>query len=245
MSERGATTTTTPTPKKQSLCPKCNKNPQNPGYKLCVTCYNPSPSPSNLATGLQLVPTSSLTPNKRPGIEKQFQATIGTSVQIIEVLSVFDKDRYKVYEAYKQKLSSKNGGNPNERRWWHGSRISCTLWTNHRLCGGSSCAICGILDKGFLKSHAGAGRLGPGLYFAPHAAKSLTYTTPHQGIRCLILSKVVVGNPIKYMTDQPQLRACPSGYDSVIAEVGSSFTHAECVVWDEDAVLPAYVIFFK
>jgi len=227
------------------MCPKCNKNPLPSGSRSCANCKKPSLAPSNLGPGLNLIPTASLTPNKRPGIEKQFRDTIGISnVQILEVLSVFDKDRFKDYDTYKQKIAFKNGGSANERRWWHGSRLSCTLWKNQKLCGGSTCAICGILLKGFLKSHAANGRLGPGLYTAPAAAKSNTYTTAYNGIKCLILSKVVVGNPIKFTTDQPQLRACPPGYDSVLAE-GGSFNYAECVVWDEDAVLPAYVIFYK
>jgi len=226
--------------------PSATKNPLTvPGSKSCQSCKKPSPAPSNLEPGLHLIPTATLSPNKRPGIETQFKATIGTTVQIIEVLSVFDKDRFKDYEVYKQKIATKNGGQPNERRWWHGSRLACSLWTNQKLCGGATCAICGILFKGFfLKAHAGAGRLGPGLYFAPAATKSHSYTTAYNGVKCLILSKVVVGKPIKYTTDQPQLRACPSGYDSVLAE-GGTFSHVECVVWDEDAVLPAYVIFFK
>jgi len=230
-------------PTRVNLCPKCNKNPLPPGSNSCRGCKKPSIAPSNLGSGLNLIPTSSLTPNKRPGIEKQFKDTIGVSVQIIEVLSVFDKDRFKDYDMYKLKMATKNG-DANERRWWHGSRLACTLWTNQKLCGGSTCAICGILHKGFLKSHAANGRLGPGLYSAPAAAKSNTYTTAHNGIKCLILCKVVVGKPIKFSSDQPQLRACPSGFDSVLAE-GGSFSHVECVVWDEDGVLPAYVIFYK
>jgi len=245
-----------------SLCKKCLKNKCSPGHKWCPECFEKEKQPQFtclkcgkgtqndhkvcepcLAT-LVIVPTSASSPQKRPGIEKQFKDTIGGSVTIIEIMTIFDKQRFKEYNTYKDAITAKNG-DANERRWWHGSTLACTLWTTMKPCGGSGCAICGIITKGFLKSHAGAGRLGPGLYFAPEAQKSNMYTHAYQGVKCLILSKLVVGKPMKYTTDQPQLKACPSGYDSVIAEKGASFSHAECVLWDEDAILPAYVVFYK
>jgi hypothetical protein len=247
---------------RSSLCKKCNKNKPAAGHKWCSSCFEKSKQPQytclkctkgtdnelkvceTCLTALVLVPTSGSSAKKRAGILKQFNDTIGRTVTIVEIVTIFDKERFKEYNTYKDKIALKNG-DANERRWWHGSRLGCELWKTMKLCGGPSCAICSIISKGFLKSHAGHGRLGPGLYFAPEAQKSNGYTGDYQGVRCLILSKLVVGKPIKYTTDQPQLRACPAGYDSVIAEKGSSFSHAECVLWDEDAILPAYVVFYK
>jgi len=89
------------------------------------------------------------------------------------------------------------------------------------------------------------GRFGAGLYFAPDAAKSNDYAQPHKEIRCLILCKVVVGKTMICTQDQPDLLAPPMGYDSVLGEPGGTLNYPEVVIFNEDAILPAYVVFYR
>jgi len=91
------------------------------------------------------------------------------------------------------------------------------------------------------------GRFGAGLYFAPDAAKSNDYTQPYNSVRCLILCKVVVGNAKILYQDQSNLKAPPQGFDSVLGKPGGggALNYPELVLFNEDAVLPAYVVFYK
>ena len=84
------------------------------------------------------------------------------------------------------------------------------------------------------------------LSFAPDACKSHDYTADHQGIRCLLLCKVAVGNAKTYYSDQPTLTGPPSGYNSVLGLAGGGvLNYPELVLYNEDAVLPAYVVFYR
>jgi len=161
---------------------------------------------------------------------------------------VYNTVRNKEYEKYKTAIAQKNG-DANEKRWWHGSNLACPLWQTRASCN-SACHICNILNKGFLMKYANTknswGRFGAGLYFAPDAAKSNDYTNPYQNVRCLILCKVVVGKPMIYLQDQPDLTAPPLGYDSVLGETGGgNLNYPELVLFNEDAILPAYAVFYE
>jgi len=233
------------TAKNAKVCSKCKTHPPNNGYALCRNCWNP--------TGLSLVPTKTMTSNKYPNIEKQFHDGMAKKLYkgtIIEILSVYDKNRFTDYEKYKSTVAKANNNQANEKRWWHGSNLNCSLWTSQKICGGS-CHICNILSKGFMMKYANSknawGRFGAGLYFAPDAAKSSDYTQPFQNVRCLILCKVVVGNAKICYKDEPTLKAPPSGYHSVLGKPGSggSLNFPELVVFNEDAILPAYAVFYK
>uniref|UniRef100_A0A6B2LPH1 Poly [ADP-ribose] polymerase n=1 Tax=Arcella intermedia TaxID=1963864 RepID=A0A6B2LPH1_9EUKA len=107
------------------------------------------------------------------------------------------------------------------------------------------------MDQGFLMKYAlttrSWGRFGKGLYFAPDAAKSNDYAVaePNSGVKCLILCKVVVGKAMIYRTDQTTLTQPPSGYDSVLGETGQSLNYPELVIYNDRAILPAYVVFYQ
>jgi len=229
------------------MCVKCNQRSPNPGFKWCQQCFAPN-SPGSASGPITLKPVDQA---KFQSIESQFQVGMqkkGVSVSIMAIYSVWFPSRNRDYESYKSKIAAANGGKANEKRWWHGSHLSCDLITSKSLCKGSSCSICSILSKGFLLQTAGKNfgwtRFGPGLYFAPDAAKSNDYVKGHNGINCMILCKVVVGRPKIFYDSQPLLTSVPSGYDSILGEVGSVLNYPELVLYDEDAVLPSYVVFY-
>jgi len=217
------------------------------GYDLCQACY--------LGGVLVLKDTQQFDVTKYASIENQFQVGMKKKnyiANIVCILSVFDTKRFKDYTAYlKMVESNRNLKHGNEKRWWHGSALKCQLWKTKKVCGTQGCHVCSILDQGFLMKYANStrswGRFGKGLYFAPDAAKSNDYAVgePNSGIKCLILCKVVVGKAMIYQTDQTTLTQPPPGYDSVLGETGQSLNFPELVIYNDSAILPAYVVFFK
>lgn len=250
-----------------SLCANCKKNPKNKGRKWCQSCFEATRAPANLPRsssvvsspiqtvvntlpGLTLIPLNSKN-EKYISIQKQFtEGMLKKSYTPVlkAIFSVNDKERFKKFEDYKEIVSAENYGDANERRWWHGTMLGCPLNDNATVCSGN-CHVCSILQKGFLLKYANStrswGRFGNGLYFACDAAKSNDYTTPNKdGIRCLVLCKLIVGKPMIYTQDQTALQAPPTGYHSVLGEKGSSLNFPELVMWNEDGILPAYAVFY-
>jgi len=227
-----------------SICKNCNVNTANPGHAWCQSCFVKASPSSQTRTDIIL---KDIDQNKQKSIANQFNASKKPfQASIICIYSVWCISHHISYEKYKNTISQKNGGDSNERRWWHGSTLGCDLWNTRKVCNNSSCNICGILTKGFLLNSAGKNfqsyRFGKGLYFAPDAGKSNDYAKPHNGVKCLILCKVTAGKPMIYNTDQPTLTGPPSGYDSVLGSQAIDFS--ELVLYDEKAVLPSYVIFY-
>jgi hypothetical protein len=65
------------------------------------------------------------------------------------------------------------------------------------------------------------------------------------GYRAMFVCKVIVGKGKKLLTDQIHLTSAPDGCDSVLGEVGTALNFDEIIVYDEHAVLPAYMIVYK
>jgi hypothetical protein len=252
------------------MCTKCGIKPKVSGYSWCQSCYDISRGiSSHTTTGNYNTHSSyqsgiefrAVEKSKEDGIISQFN--IGMSkknytADIVGIFSVFNKQRYDEYTKYQQKiqtLRNSSDGKGNERRWWHGSKLSCKLYDTKTVCSQSTCSICSIITKGFLLKMAGSntggfmgskGRFGPGLYFAPDSAKSHDYTTQNSnGVRCLVLCKIVCGSPWITQTSQHTLTGVPTGYDSIVGAKGTDLKYSEGVLYDEDAVLPAYVVFYK
>jgi hypothetical protein len=83
-----------------------------------------------------------------------------------------------------------------------------------------------------------------GIYIAPDACKSHDYTKPFKKVRALVLCRVAVGNCHKVYEDE-HFTAPPQGYDSILGEPGGSLNYPECVLFDEAAICPSYVVLYK
>jgi len=89
-------------------------------------------------------------------------------------------------------------------------------------------------------------RFGPGIYTSSTSSKSNDYS--HNGKssswKAIMLNKVVVGKGYKVKQDKPSLTGPPTGYDSVLAETGQSLNHDELIVFNEDAIRPAWLVMY-
>lgn len=126
------------------MCKRCGKQQVNPGFSWCQSCY--TSTPIHLG-GNAVAVLQSVSPTKKAGIIKQFHVTWtkGTCPNVIEVLAVMNLTIFKRYEQYKKVIASRNAGDPNERRRWHGTRLECNLYQTRMFCQSSSCAVCGIV----------------------------------------------------------------------------------------------------
>jgi len=95
------------------------------------------------------------------------------------------------------------------------------------------------------------GRFGRGIYFTATSSKSHGYNVNSEktlhgvGHRTMFVAQVTLGKGMKYIADQTQLIAPPQGYHSVLGEVGGALNYDECVVYNNDAALPGYLIVYS
>jgi hypothetical protein len=90
-------------------------------------------------------------------------------------------------------------------------------------------------------------RFGRGLYFAHNSSKANDYTSPNSttGLRVMFQCDVACGKVYCTQYDMTSLTSPPSGYDSVEGVPGGSLNYPEMVVYNEDAVMPRYIVFYK
>lgn len=161
------------------------------------------------------------------------------------------------YEAYRAQVEArgqfiaKGRSEGNENRRWHGTNRQCTLGENGNtsFCSSASCSLCSIIQSSFdlsrFKARTGWGRFGSGIYTSSTSSKSDDYSyNAGSSLKAVLLNKVVVGKGYKLKTDDPSLTAPPAGYDSVLAEPGSSLNHDELVVYTNDAIVPSYLVIY-
>lgn len=89
------------------------------------------------------------------------------------------------------------------------------------------------------------GMLGAGLYFAQDSCKAGQYAPPDgNGSHWFFLCRVLLGNPSKTRTYQPNVRRPPDMFDSIVFEPGCSSVghHRELVVYDRHQVYPEFLI---
>jgi len=127
------------------------------------------------------------------------------------------------------------------------------------LCQQNACHLCPAIRTGFKSSLDykrtifGTGiRLGQGIYTTPSSSKAYQYAEnvgPAVGsdTKAVLYTRVVLGKQFRTKHEDDSLRNAPSGYHSVIGITGkdSEFLDEECVVYDENAIQPAYLIMLK
>jgi len=167
-------------------------------------------------------------------------------------------DRYENYRsAVEERGNFVATGQPfgNERRRWHGTTRECTLGDKecNKFCSSDSCSLCNIIRTSFdLKmfgKHKGWGRYGSGIYTSATSSKSNDYSENRQTAvrspwKAVLLNKVVVGKGFRIKTNSDKLTAPPAGYDSVLGEVGVVLNYDELVVYNNDAVIPSYLVMY-
>ncbi|KAG6910260.1 hypothetical protein DXG01_012071 [Tephrocybe rancida] len=62
--------------------------------------------------------------------------------------------------------------------------------------------------------------------------------------RVMLASRVVVGNPYRRHRNGTRLIAPPPGYHSIVGEPGIDLNYPETVVYDNDAIRPAFLVVY-
>jgi len=60
----------------------------------------------------------------------------------------------------------------------------------------------------------------------------------------MLACRVVVGKPLIRRRDDPKLTEPPSKYHSVIGKPGENLNYHETIVYDNDAIRPAFLIVY-
>ncbi|KIO27724.1 hypothetical protein M407DRAFT_72799, partial [Tulasnella calospora MUT 4182] len=143
----------------------------------------------------------------------------------------------------------------NEKLVFHGTPRYCFLGDGDAmadLCDMSICGLCGILRNSFSVARAGTApgrnflRFGHGIYTSSVSSKADDYTNKlsHSTNKVLIVAKVALGKGSIFHRTTTSLRSAPEGYNSVLGEVGIDLNYDEQVLYQDDAVRPAYVILY-
>mmetsp|Transcript_52900 Transcript_52900/g.97880 ORF Transcript_52900/g.97880 Transcript_52900/m.97880 type:complete len:407 (-) Transcript_52900:202-1422(-) len=189
---------------------------------------------------------------------------------VCNIFALHLPDQYQKFEAKRKKilqsrpglkLHGQHAGPGNCQRRFHGTRMKCNF--NGTPCKDPKCSACMIMTNGKLQlqkngTHTGKrGSYGDGLYFtsASHTAKgygladgvphpkdkaSLPHFVSQRAGNCVLVVHVLAG-----ATDSGGGTGVldTAKYDSRV--VNKSTGNDELVIWDEDQVLPAYVITFS
>ncbi|KAF9440535.1 ADP-ribosylation [Macrolepiota fuliginosa MF-IS2] len=143
---------------------------------------------------------------------------------------------------------------PNEQLLFHGTNRVCSLGednTSTHLCQLPECHLCCIIRNSFDVKKCGTKnkfcRFGTGIYTTSVSSKADDYTRNVNGntaTRALLLNRVIVGNPKMRTRNAVNLLSPPPGCHSVIGEPGADLNYEETVVYNNDAIRPAFLIIY-
>jgi len=127
------------------------------------------------------------------------------------------------------------GRNPgNQQRRFHATKMTCRASYSGTTCSNRGCSACNIIRSGFMVSKAGAsaGSLyGRGIYCSSTSSKAMAYGNV----------MFVVGVACGVADISGSSGALPSGTHSRVVNNSND----ECVVFDDAAMIPKYLILFK
>ncbi|KAF8547827.1 ADP-ribosylation [Imleria badia] len=163
---------------------------------------------------------------------------------------------YFAYRAKVQESTHAEDGRGNEKFLFHGTNRACVLGESPStilLCYRKRCSLCSILRTSLAVSKCGTKnafkRYGNGIYLTPCSSKADEYVSNFShsaSLRVMLINRVVIGNAFKTYRNAPQIVPLSDEYNSVEAEPGpeSDLVNPETVIYDNDAVRPAYVIVY-
>ncbi|KAJ6620076.1 hypothetical protein B0H10DRAFT_2163667 [Mycena sp. CBHHK59/15] len=143
----------------------------------------------------------------------------------------------------------------NEQMLFHGTSRKCLLGDRKRrtrLCKLPGCLLCSVIRSSFDIAKCGTRhnfrRFGNGIYTTDCSSKADDYFAgaPESPFRAVLVNRVIVGTPFKRKGNAKDLTEPPSGYHSVIVvgEPGHHLNYGETVVYNNDAIRPAYLIVY-
>ena len=174
---------------------------------------------------------------------KNEEVSCPTDDEIEHVFIIHNQSQHKRLQSYRQTLISQT-----VEEHYHGTKITCHITNDQKLCCNRNCGACGITMRGFKKCFIRQSkrfqRFGLGFYLAPNSSKCHAYTSGAHGYRAMLVCDVCPGK--KYTTDKDNetLVAPPLGYDSVHGS-GGVLNYDEIVLFDSDAILPKAIVVYK
>ncbi|KAH8112657.1 hypothetical protein DFH11DRAFT_467559 [Phellopilus nigrolimitatus] len=143
----------------------------------------------------------------------------------------------------------------NESLLFHGTTRACLLGedeTHDDICLSPCCSLCRIIQSSFDIKNCGSNcqfsRFGRGIYTSICSSKADDYckpTHPDAKKRFLLLNRVMVGREFQTKESLTHLLQAPSGFHSVSGEPGGDLNYEETVVYNNDAIRPAYLAIYE
>ncbi|KAF7341455.1 PARP catalytic domain-containing protein [Mycena venus] len=149
--------------------------------------------------------------------------------------------------------TSRTPRDANEQLLFHGTAQSCLLGDEKRgtqLCKIAGCLLCSVIRNSFDVSKCGKRhkfcRFGTGIYTTTSSSKADDYFkgVPESPFRIVLVNRVVVGNPLTQQSNAEEITELPFGYHSVVGVPGASLNYEETVVYNNNAIRPAYLIVY-
>ena len=153
---------------------------------------------------------------------------------------VFEISNFNLEKNFKKYQDGRAEECRNTCEHFHGTTLACDVPTTHKFCENGECGICGISSSGLDRSYITRGRFGPGFYLTPHSSKADEYTSD-QVHRAVLLCDVCPGRQFTCKKDDVDFHL-PRGYDSAVS---CTLPSPEIVVYEQDAVMPRYIIIYK
>jgi len=161
---------------------------------------------------------------------------------------------YRALVAASSALRERSTNPANEQLLFHGTNRYCQLvedGSKVRLCNLSTCHLCCIIRNSFDVRKCGTKhkfrRFGTGIYTTSCSSKADDYMLngdESSKYRVLLVSRVVVGNPLKRRCNATNMIEPPCGHHSVIGEPGVDLNYEETIVYNNDAIRPAFLIVY-
>ena len=158
------------------------------------------------------------------------------------------------FDAYVKQLPKRHR---KVRQYYHGTRLNCDIAEYIQMCDGHNCGVCGITKTGLDDSKIRRDswqRFGSGFYFAPNSSKAHDYADRQslRGWKAMFLCDVAPGKKDKRRKDATALRGPSKNCNSVEGKTKLKVLHfeygnlnyTELVVYDADAVLPRFILFY-
>jgi len=197
-------------------------------------------------------------------VKKSFKSSWHSKKKLPTIVSLslitWTVQQRKSFETYRDKVAKKSKPKNKEVKRFRSERRACHLGEGavKKPCKRNSCWLCKGIRTAFktslkhkqdaVKSGAQGGiRFGGGIYMAPSSNKAFDYAQNVDGnkskLRAVLSVRTVLGKVQKLSKEEHKRMKPNNGYDSVEAKVGNKPT--ELVVYNADAIRPAYLIILK
>lgn len=176
---------------------------------------------------------------------------------IFKILS--SSESLRKYEQYKARVvaapSVPNSRYPgNEKLLFHGTSRCCLLAEDSRsvaLCSLPECCLCCVIRNSFDILRCGMKhqfrRFGTGIYTTSCSSKADDYSfnaAKNSNFRMILVNRVVVGKPCKRRQNATNITEPPCGHHSIVGIPGHDLNYPETVVYDNDAIRPAFLVVY-